>query len=247
MTDPPTRGPAPLPRLATAGRQRDTRVGALRVLVAATEPLAIAEAAERLACHPNSARSHLDALVADGLATRTTVVSGGRGRPHYRYAAVAGADAALAAVESSDLVTDEYRGLVVAFATVLRSGGPSMTLDTAREVGHAWARALPATRGRGSPRRRVVELLARLGFSPRPGRPCADRADDASSLVELRTCPLLDVATEFPDVICQVHHGLIEAAHVQAGGDAEGVDLIPFAAPGACHVLLPRDPPDRGS
>jgi predicted ArsR family transcriptional regulator len=222
-------------------------VGTLRVLVAATEPMAIAEAAERLACHPNSARSHLDALVADGLATRTTVASGGRGRPHYRYAAVAGADAALAAVESSDLVTDEYRGLVAAFATVLRTGGAGVTTATAREVGHAWARALPLSAGRGTPRRRLVDLLDRLGFSPTPGRSPNDRAEDGRALVELRTCPLLDVAAEFPDVICQVHLGLIESAHRRAGGSAEGVELVPFAAPGACHVLVPRDPSDRGS
>ena len=49
-------------------------------------------------------------------AHRTLVQSGGRGRPHYRYAAAPGADAALRAVESSDLVLDEYRGLVAAFA-----------------------------------------------------------------------------------------------------------------------------------
>ena len=66
-------------------------------------------------------------------------------------------------------------------------------------------------------------------------------------LIELRTCPLLDVATEFPDVICQAHHGLIEAAHAAAGGSADGVELVPFAAPGACHVLLPRSVPPSGA
>ena len=251
------RGPAPLPRLAPTGQQRDTRVAVLRTLVEAGRPLSIAEVTALVGCHVNSARAHLDGLSEDGLAERTRVPSGGRGRPHYRYAAVTGADAALVAVESSDLVLDEYRGLVAAFATVLRAASAVLTLETAREVGRVWARSLPAARGRSGPRRRVYDLLGRLGFSPRRVPGSAARvvasassepvtAPDTRELIELRTCPLLDVATEFPDVICQAHHGLIEAAHTAAGGSAEGVELVPFAAPGACHVLLPRSepPPD---
>ena len=248
-------GPAPLPRLAPTGQQRDTRVAVLRALVDADRPLSIPEVTELVGCHVNSARAHLDGLAEDGLADRTRVPSGGRGRPHYRYAAVTGADAALIAVESADLVLDEYRGLVAAFATVVRAASASLTLETAREVGRVWARSLPAGRGRSGPRRRVFDLLGRLGFSPRR-RPATTvvRADGGGilveagerELIELRTCPLLDVATEFPDVICQAHHGLIEAAHTGAGGSAEGVELIPFAAPGACHVLLPRSVPPSG-
>lgn len=222
----------------------------------ADRPLSIPEVTELVGCHVNSARAHLDGLVEDGLAERTRVPSGGRGRPHYRYAAVTGADAALVAVESSDLVLDEYRGLVAAFATVLRAASATLTLETAREVGRVWAGTLPAGRRRSRPRRRVFDLLGRLGFSPRrrpqstgprsrlsPEEAGSAESSQSRELIELRTCPLLDVATEFPDVICQAHHGLIEAAHTAAGGSAEGVELIPFAAPGACHVLLPRSGP----
>lgn len=249
----PQRGPAPLPRLAPTGPHRDTRVAVLRTLVAADAPLSIPEVTALAGCHVNSARAHLDGLVGDGLAERTRVPSGGRGRPHYRYAAVTGADAALVAVESSDLVLDEYRGLVAAFATVLRAASATLTRETAREVGRVWAGSLPAGRSRANPRRRVVDLLARLGFSPRrrPTDGSAQRQTAADTeaepenreLIELRTCPLLEVATEFPDVICQAHQGLIEAVHTAAGGSAEGVELIPFASPGACHVLLPKPGP----
>lgn len=242
-----------MPRLAPTGQQRDTRVAVLRALVGADRPLSIPEVTELVGCHVNSARSHLDALTEDGLTERTRVPSGGRGRPHYRYAAVTGADAALVAVESYDLVLDEYRGLVAAFATVLRAAGGTFTQETAREVGRVWARSIPVARRRASPQRRVFDLLGRLGFSPRrrpwvaggPRPPARARGEVAErphvrELIELRTCPLLEVATEFPDVICQAHHGLIEAAHTAAGGAADGVQLIPFAAPGACHVVLPR-------
>ena len=255
MADTPTHGPAPLPRLAPSGQQRDTRVAALRALVEAGVSLSIGEVTTHVGCHPNSTRSHLEALVADGLVERTRVASGGRGRPHFRYAAVAGADAALAAVQTSDLVLDEYRGIVAAFATVLRDASATLTLETARRVGRVWAASLPPAKGRSNPTRRVVDLLARLGFSPRVGATAqpVEPGDGPPELpmrelIELRTCPLLEVAVEFPDVICQAHHGLIEAAHTAAGGDPDGLELVPFAAPGACHVHLPRSiPPPRGS
>lgn len=258
MSDQPPRGPAPLPRLGHAGQQRDTRLAVLQVLVTADEPTSIAEVAARIGCHPNSARAHLDGLVLDGVAERTQVPSGGRGRPHYRYAAVPGADAALVAVESSGLVLDEYRGLVAAFATVVRAAGPTMTREMARDVGRAWARALPGPRGDIGADRWVVDLLARLGFSPRRSRTPSEGPIESGQIstarepLELRTCPLLDVATEFPDVVCQVHHGLIGAAHAAAGG-GDGIELVAFAAPGACHVYLPqqigdlRSEPDPGS
>ena len=250
MSDVPPRGPAPLPRLEAGSRHRDTRLAVIRVLVDVEDPVSITEVSSRIGCHPNSARAHLDGLVHDGVAHRTLVQSGGRGRPHYRYAAAPGADAALRAVESSDLVLDEYRGLVAAFAAVLRSSSPGLTRATARDVGRAWAGALPGPSSRVRPAAWVVDLLARLGFSPRPGvgpEPESDLgAAVAEPVIELRTCPLLDVATEFPDVVCQVHHGLIEAAHGAAGGSGE-VRLVAFAAPGACHVHLPDVPRGDGS
>lgn len=248
MSDLPSRGPAPLPRLEAAARHHDTRLAVLRVLVDAEEAVSITDVSSRIGCHPNSARAHLDGLVRDGVGHRTLVPSGGRGRPHYRYASAPGADAALRAIESSDLVLDEYRGLVAAFAAVLRSTSPSLTRATARDVGRAWAGSLPGPAAGVGPAGWVVDLLGRLGFSPRPGVGPPPRPDVEASapapmaLVELRTCPLLDVATEFPDVVCQVHHGLIEAAHAAAGGSGE-IELVAFAAPGACHVHLPGSVP----
>lgn len=250
MSDQPPSGPAPLPRLIPADQQGETRLAVLRVLVAVEGPLSIADIAPRVDCHPNSARAHLDALAHDGIVERTQVASGGRGRPHYRYAAAPGADAALRAVESSDLVLDEYRGLVAAFATILRSASADLTRETARDVGRAWAQALPGPTTDDDADRWVLDLLRRLGFSPRRSPASSSHQTEAEAaspereLVELRTCPLLEVATEFPDVVCEVHHGLLAAAHASAGG-VEGIELVAFAAPGACHVYLPEHPTQR--
>ncbi|MEO7422274.1 MAG: transcriptional regulator, partial [Ornithinibacter sp.] len=57
--------------------------------------------------------------------------------------------------------------------------------------------------------------------------------------VLLRTCPLLEAATRHPEVVCEVHAGLVAGAHTAHGGSGEGVVLEPFALPGACRLTLP--------
>ena len=58
--------------------------------------------------------------------------------------------------------------------------------------------------------------------------------------MRLRRCPLLDVARQYPEIICQVHQGLIAGALTELGGDDTGVDLLPFAEPDACRLVLPH-------
>ena len=56
--------------------------------------------------------------------------------------------------------------------------------------------------------------------------------------VRLRTCPLLEAARRHPEVVCEVHAGLVEGADAAYGGTGTGVDLRPFAVPGACLLAL---------
>jgi predicted ArsR family transcriptional regulator len=74
----------------------------------------------------------------------------------------------------------------------------------------------------------VVDLLRTLGFDP-DGRP---------THLRLRQCPMLDVARRHPEVVCQVHRGLVEGALEAAGGDPDRVDLEAFAERGACILRL---------
>jgi predicted ArsR family transcriptional regulator len=60
--------------------------------------------------------------------------------------------------------------------------------------------------------------------------------------VRLLRCPLLDVARQYPEIICQVHMGLISGALTELGGDDTGVDLLPFAESDACRLVLPHAP-----
>ena len=73
-------------------------------------------------------------------------------------------------------------------------------------------------------------------------RPAAgDEAPEDPREVELRTCPLVDAARRHPEVVCQVHAGLVSGADAVYGGSGEGVRLVPFASPGACHLTLASD------
>jgi predicted ArsR family transcriptional regulator len=207
----------------------------LRVLeyVRAHTPVRVADAAAALGQHPNTVREHLDAIVRLGLVERSTAGALGRGRPATLYRASA-ADPAVA--------MRDYAGLATALAGHLAhtSANPGRA---ARAAGIEWGRELidePSRAGR-DPRQAVLEVLARLGFAPDED---AD-APGARRGIALRRCPLLDAARRQPTVVCQVHLGIVDGMLERLGARGRrGLDLIPFAEPGACRLFLP-DPDVR--
>jgi predicted ArsR family transcriptional regulator len=189
------------------------------------QPVRIAELATDLGVHPNTAREHLDALVARGLVTRERAASTGRGRPAWRYAAADDHP------EPDPRVRD-YAGLAAALAGHIARTSPNPTGE-GLAAGWAWGRSLVSS---GSPhpgptpRHQVVHMLDELGFAP--------AADPQAATVALRRCPLLAAAREHPDVVCQVHLGIVRGALEAQGGDPEPTDLLPFAEPDACRLHL---------
>lgn len=210
----------------------------LRALAVHGTPLTVPELTEQLDVHVNTVRTRLSALIEVGLVDRETAPAVGRGRPSHVYRASAAGLATLA----SDSAFEEYRGLTEAFAIHL-SRQATDPAEEARAVGRVWGiqlagRASSAdsaamtageVEGRaGQADVQVVELLDRLQFSPE---------QDVGG-VALRTCPLLELATELPDVVCRVHLGLIEGAMERYGSADHQVELVPFAEPGACRLRL---------
>lgn len=57
--------------------------------------------------------------------------------------------------------------------------------------------------------------------------------------VRLRECPLLEAARRNPEVVCSVHLGAILGAYESRGEATDGIDVVPFAEPGACLAYLP--------
>ncbi|MDA4107882.1 transcriptional regulator [Mycolicibacterium holsaticum] len=219
----PPFGPAPTPSSAGHVPLSEQR---LRVLehVRAHAPVRTTDAAASLGLHQNTVREHLDALVDLGLVERATEPAVGRGRPAALYRPSA-ADPALLA--------RDYAGLATALAGHLARTSADPQRD-ARAAGVEWGRELVegTARADGDQRKAVLDALTRLGFAP----------DDegAERGVALRRCPLLDAARRYPDVVCQVHLGIVEGLLQSIDAPTgPGLGLIPFAEPGACRLFLP--------
>jgi predicted ArsR family transcriptional regulator len=179
--------------------------------------------ARHLGRHPNTLREHLATLVEAGLVERHQAPTEGRGRPRWLYAA------------SGPAEVDENAELAAALAWRIAHREPDPQVAI-RDVSRHWAGEIVTrfdlTRQRTpkAGRAQVVEVLDGLGYAPRP--------DARLDKVALTRCPLLQVATNVPEVVCQVHRGLVEELLDASGADRDRVTLEPFAAPGCCALRL---------
>jgi predicted ArsR family transcriptional regulator len=184
--------------------------------------------ARHLGRHPNTLREHLAALVDAGLVVRHAAPADGRGRPRWLYGT--------AAVPS----VDENAELAAALAWRLAHQERD-PLEAARDVSRHWAGSVVARRDlqrqptARAGRSQVVAVLDDLGYAPEP--------DARVDRVALTRCPLLQVASDVPEVVCNVHLGLVEELLAVSGADPTRAALRPFAAPGRCalRLLAPAD------
>lgn len=217
-------GPAPAPGPERRRPLSEPQAAALDVLRRRQHPQRVAQIAEELGVHPNTAREHLDALVTAGLALRSRATATGRGRPAWLYAAVDDPE--------PDVRQRGYAGLAMALAAHLQ-GGYADPGKEAVDIGRRWGHELAATHQRsGGPRERVLALLTDLGFAPTPA------AEPAGNPIALQRCPLLDAAHRYPDVVCRVHDGIVRGALEAFGGEPSQSELTPFAAPGSCRLEI---------
>ena len=239
-----------------------TRAVVLTAIGAAAGGAMVDELSATVGVHANSVRNHVAALVEVGLVDALTVPPAGRGRPAHRYAVSVAGEALLASARADRTSGgDEYRGLAEAFARHLATR-PGAQRE-ARAVGELWGAQVMAARprGRGGVRAALLALLADLGFAPAaasapdapestvtgstvpesaaPTGPANRRGSTTKDTVLLRACPFLTAATDNPDVICQVHLGLVVGARAALGTTRGEVGLEPFAQPGACRLTLP--------
>lgn len=197
----------------------------LAVLRDAGAPLSIADIAERLSIHPNTARFHLEALVERGRAEALAPNPTKPGRPPLMFRAAPGMD--------PDGPRD-YRMLAGVLAGAL--GRQRDTRRRATDAGRVWAA------GEVTPNRvgdaelaidRLTALLDDLGFAPEHRRQSAGFGD-----IALRNCPFLELAVDHRDVICPVHLGIMQGALTAWAAPLTVDTLIPFAAPGMCVATL---------
>jgi predicted ArsR family transcriptional regulator len=179
--------------------------------------------ARHLGRHPNTLREHLVALVDAGLVVRHAAPVDGRGRPRWLY----GTTVTPAVDENAELAA------ALAWRLAHRERDP---LGAARDVSRHWAANIVARqdlRRQPTPRAaraQVVAVLDDLGYAPKP--------DARVDRVALTRCPLLQVASDVPEVVCNVHLGLVEELLDVSGADPSRATLRPFAEPGACSLRL---------
>lgn len=197
------------PQPARTDRPRAAALRVLRAVAAAEEPVTLAELTTGLGGHPNTTRAQLEHLVADGFVEESSRPGRGRGRPARGYAAtIAGRQVAL-----EDPEWDGHQALVEAIAEQL-VGTPD-PITAAHALGRGWGRRLAEGEESG-----LIEVLAAQGFTP----------ENTADGIALRTCPLLESAQRWPEVVCAIHQGLIDAVSPQPR------TLLPFAVPGACLI-----------
>ena len=214
----------PQPGQQAPGRRRQV----LRLLLDAAGPMAIAEIADRLGIHVNTARFHLESLVNNGQVERTTAGPGSPGRPPQLFQAVRGMD---------PMGTRHFRVLAEVLAEAI---GPAPDgSGRVLEAGRSWGRhqGSTVTEPDDVPERdesveRLMRLLDDLGFAPEH----ASRGDRPQ--IGLRQCPFLELAVSRSDVVCPVHLGLMQGAMQSWGSPITVERLDPFVQPDLCVAHL---------
>lgn len=228
-----------------------SRVAILELLRSSDEPLDVPALAARVGLHPSTVRSHLDRLVAVGLAAESVEARSRPGRPRLLYSAAAPVGEVpddsyrlLAGVLAGSLAASGNSGVTAATAAGRNWGSELVQRGDAHPAADSAADSGPAAPvDGGTATLRIVEILDELGFSPKlqvPEPGLTAGTDPAHTVIELHRCPFLDVATENSDVVCSVHRGLMEGALERLHAPAVSVRLEPFARPGVCLAHLTR-------
>jgi predicted ArsR family transcriptional regulator len=212
--------------LAVRARRAEV-LGALRD---ADAPLSVQQVMERTGLHVNTARFHLDGLVAAGLAERTAEERAVPGRPRILYLA----RSQIMGPRSFALLAEMLSGLIVS----LDGNGPA-----AMEAGRSWGRHLVERTApsesidQAGAMARLIRLLDAIGFQP-------EMADSPEGLeVRLRHCPFREVAERHPDIVCAMHLGLMQGALGELRAPVQAESLEPMVTPTYCVARLRSDPP----
>lgn len=197
----------PRPVAEPAFRLSAARAAVLAFVIDADKPVTVAEITASSGQHANTVREHLDELVEADLVSRAPLPPQGRGRPAIAYTA--------RTLNSPLRGTKEYVALVDALVTQLKRTSNDLEAD-ALAVGYTWAEKLPGGQS-------AEELLRIMGFEP---------VVESANNLRLQTCPVLAAARRNPDVVCNIHLGLLRSV------SGAGTQLAPFVEDG-CRVTLP--------
>jgi predicted ArsR family transcriptional regulator len=214
----------------------NTRYAIYLELARSPIPLTTTMVSEALDLHPNTVRPHLERMRDVGLLDVETESKGVVGRPQHRYSLAADAPSLGLEPPAMPLMSRMLLGVAAA-----SGASREEAVEIGRQQGRAAAAALEAAavvaelddvEDRAAVcLAALVDELARIGFDPAV-------ADDADGVVVAFTrCPFAELAESNPELVCNLHRGLVEGFVEAVGGagiDAFGtlVDRVP------CQVAL---------
>lgn len=196
----------------------NTRYAIYEELVRAATPRSTGEVAAALGLHPNTIRPHLERMRDAGLLTVQVDSRGSVGRPQHRYAVSSEAP-------SLGIEPPAYPLLAGLLANVAAAEAPPA--DQVASVGARHGRVL-AQSAPGVPCGEGLNVaMQELGFAP-----AASSEDSHSSTIRFTECPYRRMAEAFPDLVCQLHRGMVQGYVDEKGGST----VVEFA------TLEDRDP-----
>ncbi len=182
----------------------NTRYAIYLELARSQSPRSTADIADTLGLHPNTVRPHLERMRDVGLLEVEIDNRGSVGRPQHRYHLTA-------AAPSLGLEPPAFPLLARLLTRVAATAGvaPDEAAAAAAEQGRAMAAGRP-------PRPGCVEALngalAELGFDPA-------MADDGDLVtIAFTHCPYRELAEAPPEIVCNLHRGLIQGFVEEIGG-----------------------------
>lgn len=182
----------------------NTRYAIYLELARSPRALATAEIADTLGLHPNTVRPHLERMREVGLLVVETEARGTVGRPQHRYSL---------APDAPSLGLEPATFPLLAGMLVQLAGAAGLGREEAIEVGRDQGMADGTSADRTAPcLHALVTRLAELGFDP------AVASDDGHATVAFTHCPFQSLAEANPDLVCGLHHGLVEGFVDAAGG-----------------------------
>ena len=200
----------------------NTRYAIYLELARAPRPLSTAEVAEALGLHANTVRPHLERMRDTGLLAVEVDSRGTVGRPQHRYSLAPDAPS-LGLEPPAWPVMARMLADVAAFMSPDADDVAAMAWDQGREA---------AERRRGTPCVAALsDALAELGFDPATG------VDAAGATIAFTHCPYRELAEAYPELVCNLHRGLVEA-FVSTLGEVEVASFHTLADRDPCHVEL---------
>ncbi|MDR1806667.1 MAG: helix-turn-helix domain-containing protein [Propionibacteriaceae bacterium] len=211
------------------------RTHIIQLLRDAKEPLSTADVADKVGIHVNTARFHLESLVDAGLATRETEVSNQPGRRRILYSGTL--------PNQTHERAQGYRLLAEILTSTIATRYPEVAEDM-YAVGTEWGRYLtsrPApyeTFNEAEIAERVVDKLDALWFAP-------ELRQNPKPHLLLHNCPFVSTAAQSPQVVCQLHCGMINGSLAELRSAQRVVELNPHVGPHVCRGWLgpaPEEP-----